>query len=163
MGGFPSRITRTSFGPILEDKWPVVDPKHDVGEQALNLNFFQVAGMNTAAARGLLQVEADEDGATTGYQGLAWDPNYQLPKVVWTRTGAGVYTMSFPEAQYPDAAGNPTTLTLLGGQPLPQALGPADANVLGQFVLTGPRAGTVHLFVPSTGTKVDVNFLLLLW
>lgn len=164
MPGFPNRIARSSFGPTLKDKWPVVNPEHDVGAAPLNLLFWQVAGMNAAAARGLIQVQVNEGtGAVdTLYQGFAWDPNGTLPKIAWTRSAAGVYTYALPQAEYEDEQGNLVTVELLGGQPMPQALYSGNV-VLGQHELTGPRKGTVHLYVPQLNSKRDVNFLLVLW
>lgn len=161
MAGFPSRISRSSFGPTLEDQWPIVNPKHDVGEAALNLAFWQTAGMNLTAFRGLIYVVVDEDAetATTSYQGFAWDPNKTMANLVWTRSAAGVYTFNLPESQYEDERGNLITVTLVGGAVFPQALYSGNM-VLGQMEKTGARAGTVHLYVPQLNSKRDVNFVV---
>lgn len=162
--GFPNRVARSSFGPTLEDKWPVVNPKHDVGEATLNLTFWQVAGMNAVSARGLIYVSVNEGAgtATTDYQGFAWDPDGGMPKIVWTRTSAGVYTFSLPETQYEDERGNLTTVELVGGQVIPQHL--YSGNIpIGAFDLTGVRAGTAHIYCPQLSGKRDVDFILQLW
>lgn len=161
MAGFPNRIARSSLGPRLRDKWPVVDPETDIGEATFNLLFFQTSGMNAVSSRVLLAVEVDVDGAETTYQGIAWDPDSALPKITWTRVGTGVFSMSLPQAQYSDANNNPTTVEFLGGRVDAQALVDGDM-VVGQFVKTGPRAGEVHLS-KLNGTKVDVNFILTIW
>lgn len=161
MAGFPNRIARSSLGPKLRDKWPVVDPETDIGEATLNLLFFQTSGMNTVSPRILLSVEADAGGAETVYQGIAWDPDNALPKITWTRVGTGVFSMSLPQAQYPDANGVLSTVEFLGGRVDVQALDGGDM-VVGQFIKTGPRAGEVHLS-KLNGTKVDVDFILTIW
>lgn len=164
MAGFPHRIARSSLGPTLKDKYPVVNPEHDVGEAALNLLFWQSAGMNVSAARAMLQVDVDESAGTaeTLYQGFAWDPNGTLPKLQWTRSAAGVYTFSLPQSQYEDERGNDVTVTLVGGMAVPQALYSGNI-VIGQFELTGSRAGTVHMYAPQLNSKRDVDFLCFLW
>lgn len=162
MPGFPNRIARSSLGPTLKDKWPVVNPEYDIGEASLNLLFWQTAGMNAVSARGLMSVTVSGTTAETQYQGFAWDPDGNMPKVTWTRSAAGVYTFSLPQAQYADEKGNLVTVELVGGHPIPQGL--ASGNVtFGAFEKTGPRAGTVHIYCPQLNSKRDVNFLLVLW
>lgn len=162
MSGWPNRIARSSLGPTLVDKFPVVNPEHDVGAKQFNLDYWQLAGMNLTAPRVLLQVSANAGGAETQYQGIAWDPNGTLPKVTWTRTAQGIYTFSLPQAEYSDEEGNLAEVVIVGGQAIPQATFTGNM-VLGQFELTGTRAGTVHMFVPQTLAKQDINFLCLLW
>jgi hypothetical protein len=165
MSGFPNRISRNSFGPTLENKWPVVNPKHDIGAESFNLLFHQVGGMNLITARGLLFVDVNSGTgiATTTYQGIAWDPNGLLPKIVWTRSSAGVYTWSLPSVGYADEAGNVIEVEILGGIPLPQELVGTDVAV-GQHVKTGVRAGTVHIIVPAlANAHSDSDFLFLFW
>ena len=164
MAGFPHRIARSSFGPTIVDKFPVVNPKHDIGEAAFNLLFWQTAGMNTSAARAMLQVHVDGGAGTaeTVYQGFAWDPNGTLPKLAWNRSAAGVYTFSLPQSQYEDERGNPVTIDIVGGMAVPQGLVSGNV-VLGQFEKTAARAGTVHMYVPQLNSKRDVDFLCFLW
>lgn len=163
--GFPTRIARSSFGPRLVNKWPVVDPKHDIGDHTFNLLFHQVAGMNAVSARGLLfvDVNASTGAIATTYQGLAWDPDGLLPKIVWTRSSAGVYLWSLPEASYPDENGILITVEILGALPIPQKLVGGYVAVA-QNVKTGVRSGTVHVIVPSlTNAHHDTDFIFLLW
>lgn len=161
-GGFPNRIARSSFGPTLESDDPVVNPKQDIGPDTFNLDYWQVAGMNVVSPRGLLQVTAEVGGATTEYQGFAWDSEILLPKIIWTRTQEGEYTFSLPETEYLDSQNNLVTVEFIGGQAIPQATSVGD-YVLGQFELTGVRSGRVSMFVPQQGIKKDINFLLQLW
>jgi hypothetical protein len=118
--------------------------------------------MNLTCARALLSVTASSGGATTDYQGLAWDPDGQLPKLTWTRDAQGVFSFAFPSATYKDERGNDVTLNILGGQVIPQALSGSNP-VTGHFVKTGPRAGTCHLYVPNTNAKADINFIMMLF
>ncbi|MFA5053366.1 MAG: hypothetical protein WC565_04870 [Parcubacteria group bacterium] len=165
MSGFPNRIARSSLGPTLEDKWPVVDPKHDIGASSLNLLFHQVGGMNLISARGLLFVDVNSGTGvvTTLYQGIAWDPDGLLPKITWTRSAAGIYSWSLPQSSYADEAGNMITVEVLGGFPMPQEL--VSGNVaVGQHVTTGVRSGTVHILVPAlSNTHYDSDFIFLFW
>lgn len=165
MSGFPNRIGRSSLGPTLEDKWPVVNPKHDLGAAQFNLAFHQIAGMNLVSARGLLFVDVNSGTGTitTTYQGIAWDPDGLLPKVVWTRSAAGIYSWSLPQTSYLDESGNAITVEVLGGYPMPQELVGGNV-VIGQHVKTGVRAGTVHLIVPGlANAHYDSDFIFLFW
>jgi len=165
MSGFPNRIARSSFGPTLEDKWPVVNPKHDIGASSFNLLFHQVGGMNAVTARGLLFVDVDSGtgSITTMFQGIAWDPDGTLPKIVWDRSAAGIYSWSLPQSSYADESGNMISIEILGGTPLPQELVGGNV-VVGQHVKTGVRSGTVHLIVPSLShAHYDSDFIFLFW
>lgn len=165
MSGFPTRIARSSLGPTLENKWPVVNPKQDIGAETFNLAFHQIAGMNAVSARGLLFVDYDSGtgSITTVYQGFAWDPDGTLPKLVWTRNAAGIYSFALPQASYPDEAGNDVTVELVGGIVHPQEL--IGGNVAtGHYVKTGVRSGQVHIDVPILShAHYDSDFLMLLW
>lgn len=165
MAGFPNRISRATFGPTLVDTHPVVDPRKAIPAKAFNLNFWQTAGMNLTAARGLLIVRMNGTTPETEYQGLAFDPAQALPKVVWSRVGAGQYAYTFPEVTYPDMDGNAVTLQFVAGLAAPQTLIGGDVTTSATHELTGPRAGTVHTH--ASGSAGDIPdggaFLLALY
>lgn len=163
MSGFPTRVSRSSFGPTLEDKWPVVNPKTDIGADSFNLLFHQTAGMNAVTSRGLLYVSVEGTTVTTVFQGVAWDPNSEMAKITWTRSEAGIYTWSLPQASYEDEEGNAITVSILGGMVLPQEL--YGGNVLvGQNVKTGARSGQVHITAPGLNSAhQDSDFLFIFW
>lgn len=165
MSGFPTRIARSSLGPTLEDKWPVVNPKHDIGASQLNLLFHQTSGMNVTSARGLLFVDVDSTAgtATTIYQGISWDPEGLLPKILWTRTGPGIYAWSLPLTSYPDEAGNDITVEIIGGSVLPQQLSSGEFILVGQNEKTGVRSGIAHIVIPAGNFHVDSDFIFLIW
>jgi len=164
MSGFPTRIARSSFGPTLKDKWPIVDPTHDIGADAFNLAFHQIAGMNAVTARGLMYVTVSESGLTarTTYQGFAWDPNGSMSKINWTYSSAGIYQFSLPETQYEDEAGNLVTVELVGGMVVPQSLY-SGAVVFGQYQKNGVRSGIAHIYCPQLNAKKDTDFICVLW
>jgi len=164
MSGFPNRIARSSLGPTLEDKFPVVNPKHDLGAKQFNLLFHQVGGMNLVSARGLLSVDVNSSTGTvtTIYQGIAWDPEGSLPKIIWTRTEAGVYSWSLPQTSYKDESDNDIIVEILGGSVLPQQLADSQYVLTGQNVKTGLRSGEVHIVI-SGNFHVDSDFLFLFW
>jgi hypothetical protein len=85
-----------------------------------------------------------------------------LPKLVFTRSGAGVYTFTLPQASYPDERGNAVTVELIGGLVVPQALSGGNV-VAGYFETTGVRSGTVRTMVSATNTLADCPFLLFLY
>jgi hypothetical protein len=162
MSGFPNRISRSTLGPKLQDKYPVVKPTEEVGAATVNLDFWQLAGMNLTAARALLYVTATVSAGTTVYQGIAWDPDGTLPLVTWTRAGLGTFEFALASSTYKDEANADITVELLGGAVFPQALSGSNL-VFGQYQKTGVRSGRVHLYSPQAAAKVDVDFILALF
>ena len=154
MPGFPNRIRRATLGPTLVDVWPTTDESKAIPARTFNLAWWQMAGMGLTAALGLLGVKMNGTTPQTVFQALAFDPDGGLPLLVWTRSGAGVYSYSFPQASYPDEQGNLVTLVLTGGIATPQTA--ISGNVPnGSHELTGARAGTVRTRNAS-GTLVDI-------
>jgi len=170
MPGFPARIARSSLGPTLQNRYPIKDPRFDIGEEAFNLAWWQIAGMNAVSPRGFLVVDGLTDAGVsvnppvTTYQAFAWDPENAMPKIQWTRSGTGIYTFSLPDTQYPDEQGNLITVEFLGGVAFAQCLssGTTGSNMLSAFNKTGVRSGRVR-FVTTGGVDNDADFILLLW
>jgi hypothetical protein len=121
--------------------------------------------MNAVSARGLLYVDVDAGTGVvvTIYQGIAWDPDGLLPKIVWTRSSTGIYSWSLPQASYEDENGNLIIIDILGGLPIPQTL--VGGNVaVAQNVKTGVRSGTVHVISPGlSNSHQDADFIFLFW
>ena len=153
MPGWPNRIARSSLGPTLLDVWPVTDPQKAIPAKSFNLAWWQLAGAGLTAARGLLQVRMNGTQPETVFQTLAWDTEGTLPLLLWTRTGAGIYTYSFPSSQYPDEEGNLVTLNLLGAKVETQTLIAADPDTRASHEKTGPRAGTVRTLASGVVTE----------
>lgn len=159
--GFPNRVSRTTFGPKLKNKWPIVNPEQDIGDSQFNLLFHQTAGMNVVCSNGLLSVTVSQSGdVVTGYQGFSWDPNGSMPKIAWTRLTNGIYTFAIPSSTYPDENGNQIPISIIGGMVVPQS---SFGNNLatGHYVKTGVRSGQVHVYLGQS--FVDSDFLCILW
>lgn len=168
MSGFPTRPTRNGFGPSLQDEYPLVDPTKEVGASALNLAFWQLAGVGLTAPLALLHCTVNGGSVAVAQQALAFDPLLTLPLLAVTYSSVGVYSLSFPSSEYADSIGALRTLTLFGGAVFPTSVSGSGRQALGQWVKTGPRSGQVILtefgFAPADPpTTADNDFTLILW
>jgi hypothetical protein len=87
----------------------------------------------------------------------AWDPNKSTPGPTVTKTGTGVYEISY-ETTYPDDDGIEVAISLAGALAMPQtaALRHAVAEA------TGPNTLTVRTF-NSGGSAGDTDCLVIIW
>src|SRR5678815_3401620 len=54
--GFPTRPSRSAFGPQYVNKRPVIRNDREIGQEIFNLLFWQVAGLSVAGAVALLRI-----------------------------------------------------------------------------------------------------------
>lgn len=100
--GFPTRPTRTDFGPALKNRKPVRNPEYEVDAQLLGgMLFGQVAGMGMTAFLAFLIVKIQSTGTTAAVldRWEAWNPDRKTaaafaPPLV-TRVSAGVVDISY--------------------------------------------------------------------
>jgi hypothetical protein len=120
VSGFPTRISRTSLGPELENERPVKDPTREIGAGAFNLEWWQSSGMNRTAPQAVFLCSVDSAGTTVtvDYQGLAFDPNDGVSPITFTYKQVGYYTFAFA-SQYPDETGSNISLSIEGGMVVP--------------------------------------------
>jgi hypothetical protein len=162
MSGYPARVARSNFGPQYVDKYPPANPEQEFASKELNLLCWQVAGVNAAAPRGMVSVDASSTAATALAQGFAWDPDQELPLLTFTRTGLGTYEFTLPSSTYADAEGNLVAVSIVGGQAIPQQLSGSNM-VIGVYERISNISGRVHMYSIQGAAKVDVDFLLLLY
>lgn len=156
MPGFPSRISRASLGPALEDTWAVTNPKKAIPAASFMLAWWQLAGAGLVVPKAILGVTMSGTTPITTYQALAFDPDGTLPLLTWSRSAAGVYSYSWPNSQYPDENGSLVTLTFEGGFVHYQG-GLVSSNIMqANHEKTGPRAGTLRFYTTSPSTFVEV-------
>lgn len=99
MAGFPAIPTRDHFGPTLVDRYPVRDTSRELGADAMNLAFHQIAGASRVLPQAVLVFDPTLEEVT--YQALAFDPSNALDPVDSAKNATGDYTLTF-EASYRD-------------------------------------------------------------
>jgi hypothetical protein len=159
MAGFPIRPERDGFGPPLEDERPVENPRKEIGAGAFNLAWWQLAGIGRTVERVTLLGRWDGALMQNDYQAFAWDPEGLLPPIIPTRSGVGVYKVTFA-ANYPDETGTNRSIAIVahGAHPQPAAgAGPFTAHTLKL------SATEIEIRTFSGGVAADVPFLLLVW
>ena len=161
MPGYPNKIARASLGPTVVDTWPVKDPRKAIPATTHNLQFWQVAGAQMGAARGIIGATVSGTTVTTDYQALAWDADGSLPALLWSYDAAGDFSFDFPSATYPDEAGNAVPLVIPFGFALARALNGSNL-VTGQLIMTAPKAGRVRLRDIEGTADADVDFAVIL-
>lgn len=110
MSGFPTRPSRSAFGPDPVNRTPVSDPERELGADVGRLAFWQVSGIGMTAAKTLAVVE---DDGTLLANGEAWDPRRLLAGPTTDNPATGVYTLEYP-ATAPNEDGTSTTVALIG-------------------------------------------------
>jgi hypothetical protein len=173
---FTGRITRSDLGPTLDNgRYPVANPKTDIGADTLNLAFHQAAGMSrTIAEIGFVSVRVVVEIKKIGdtevktytpevvYQGFAFDPSRTLCNLQMARSTAGLYAFSFDREVYPDGKGQDVTVEINTGSATAQKL--SDGNLVdGIFTKTGPRSWTVELKEVVSQNFCDVDFIVQLF
>lgn len=170
MAGFPGKPSRTAFGPQMVDTAPVRDPRRHVPAKALNLLFWQVAGIGLTVPKMVVLAEVDAGGMTvaTLAQALAWDPDGELPDVEWTYDGIGSYNWALDSGQYEDEEGNMVSLAWLGGMAIPLAAGTSGLPLVGLAQAVTQSEGVANFYRCTTGASEDPDaglprFLMAFW
>lgn len=159
MAGFPDRPDRDSFGPTYENEDAVENPKRELGQEIVNLNMWQVAGMGLVSPKVVINCTVAGGGPVTVVgQRLAWDPNQDLANITITYSATGIYTFAFAST-YPDEDGSAIATGLIGGTALPNSL----LNVRGIVNLTSGYEGTIKIFDADAGTATNAPFTLIIW
>lgn len=163
MSGFPNRPIRDTFGPEIEDTFPVTNPKREIGEGTFNLAWWQSAGSGLVVPRAVLKVDVvAATSATTLAQMLAWDPNQNLPLLTWAYVSTGNYDITFA-SQYADQTGTLRTLILSFGTAFVIDTADEDDH-RARCIVTGPNTATVRVFdATSLNTPIDRDFAVALW
>lgn len=156
MAGFPTRSSRTAFGPKRANRRPVVNPLHEIGQEHYNLAFAQIAGMNMVtpiawalmAANGAILAHAE-----------AWDPDRKTAGPTSTRTGAGTYKLTYATS-YPDQDGQDVTIGFYGANVSPQTSGSPSLIGNGAANPASPNEVLVRI---ATHADVATDYSFMVW
>jgi len=163
MSGYPTRLLRSTFGPTLEDQYPVKNPRTQIPAKTFNAAFHVLAGLNLSClARAVVVAEYTGGSLVTQYQAEAWNPNESQAHPVLARVGAGDYTLTFA-ASYLDEQGVsvPTALMAPRAIAFPAIAAWGDVVIAAAYIDgSNPLVVHVKLFAASTGTAVDAPFFL---
>jgi hypothetical protein len=109
----PQTASINSYGGLLEDALPVVDPTSEIDAASLNALSNDCSAMTSTAPRALLQFTTGASGEnpaiysssnwTTGFDSVWGNASGYLP--TFTYAGTGVYIITYP-ASVPDQLGN---------------------------------------------------------
>lgn len=153
MSGFPNRPGRGNFGPTMRNARPVVDPSRELGANAINLAWWQLAGAGRVLPMALLILNTD---GTLLHQALAFDPRAKLDPIPTARSSAGVYTVTFASS-YADEGGIQRSFIPRAAMAAPQGA------AAGLFVRTSVVGQVVQLSSLNGATPTDARILLQVW
>lgn len=164
MSGFPTRPSRATFGPRLENRRPVRDPRREFDASFANLALWQVAGLGTAGPIAWVLCAVADDVSVVAHA-EAWNPDGALAGPEVTRTAGGIYLVEYA-ANYPDDDGVDTPLALLFGAALPQAsgeIGTAAEPLVGVVTKASGSSFQVDIIRISAFGHRDADFAALFW
>lgn len=160
MASFPTRPSRSAFGPAtLTNKYPVRDPSKEVGADKFALSYWTQAG--AAGAIPLAWVLCTFTGPSTialTAHFEAWDPNRTGTAPSVSRSGAGVYVVTYA-ASYPDENGTSIPTQLYGASVSPR--GSASLNFA--WDVASARIFTIRTFTSNTAAPTDTSFWAGFW
>lgn len=155
MAGFPTRTSRTAFGPTkLNASTGVVHPAYHQAAGETNLAYWQLSGLTVGGCRAWALVTWD--GATSvslTAAGEAWDPNSASAPTV-ARSATGVYTVTYA-ATYPDETDSAVSTALLGAIVSPMASSSRHAT----WTISSSRIVNVFMW-DAAGSAADASFLV---
>lgn len=151
--GFPTRSTRSAFGPRLEDRFPVVDPTKEIPASAFNLAFWQLAGLSLVTPRAIVVAKGTPSGVERSASQEAWNPDGGIVPQL-TRESAGVYTVTYP-ATAKDEQGNSVSIALLGvAYVTPQT----QSKARGWGRMLAPNVAEIRI-ADDSGAPLDAPFV----
>ena len=155
MAGFPTRPSRTAFGPEMENENPVRNPARELDADKINLAWWQTAGAGLTSPKVHIRctVNPGTTTVTNAYQALAFDPDAAVSAISFVYEQAGRYSFAFA-SQYANEDGTLTNLALDSGICLP-------CNVV---YASGTHTGANNVATLTDGTKAwSVNELVDKW
>lgn len=163
MPGYPVRLLRSTFGPALEDEYPVQNPTTQIPASAFNAAFHVLAGLNLSSiARAVVVASYVGSTLTVLYQAEAWNPEGGQAHPVLARGGTGDYTLTFA-ASYLDEQGNavPTALMAPKASAHPVIAAWGDVAIAAAYIdASNPLIVHVKIFDAATGNPLDAPFVL---
>lgn len=142
MGGFPTRSSRTSFGPTYEEERPVTNPKRELSQGVVNQIMWNVAGLSQVAPLAWFHCSVSGTTVTVEDQSLAWDPDSDLGNITFSYEGEGHYKFTFASS-YEDETGGSITTTIKAGV----------VDTCNGYGDTGSHTGGTHTTILTDSTK----------
>jgi hypothetical protein len=156
MSGFPTRPSRTAFGPTkLNTTAGLLHPAYHTGSTETNLSYWQLAGCGVVTHRAWALLAWNGAVLSLSASAEAWDANGSAVPTV-ARTGAGVYTVTYA-ATYNDETGTAASTALLAAAAHPQGSASRHATC----AISSGRIITVYAF-DAAGSAADVDSVLVL-
>jgi hypothetical protein len=162
MGSFPIRHTRAAIGPKLQNRFRIIDPRKEIGDESFNMAFWTVgaAGLMLPMARFICTQAGSADPVVTSHA-EAYNPNGDGDAPVMDRTSAGVYPFDFVTSQYPDETETSRPLVLEGGIAVPLVAAFRHAQV---EIDVDAISGTIRFWSDGGATPADcAKFMVILW
>jgi hypothetical protein len=154
MSGFPTRPSRTSFGPVvLVNRFPVRRNDREIGADTFMLGWWQLAGLGVVTDLAWASITWDGAAVAVAANGEAWNPGGGYTPPV-ERVAAGTYRLTYP-ATANDEAGVAVPVAFRGAKAFPQGSGDRRATA----EVTGARVVTVYLR-DAAGALVDGSVLV---
>ena len=159
--GLPNSSDISTYGGILADAVPLIDPNSEISAASLNVLRTDAAAMTRVARRCIFQFTGSATLPTiastsvwsAGNDAVYGNANAYVPVVA--RTALGVVTVQLP-ASIIDALGNTILLNIRTGDARINASTPGFVNV----VVTSSSTATLYLFNAS-GAASDLAGLLM--
>lgn len=151
MAGFPTRTSRTAYGPAFRNAGNgVTNPETHAGAFLIGLLAWQTAGLSCAGSLAWALIAWDGAALTLTAASEAWDANSAaLPTVA--RSGAGVYTVTYA-ATYNDETGTAVVSNLRAAVVAPQG----SACRIGVGSVASGRIITARTF-DAAGSAADAD------
>ena len=149
MSGFPTRPSRSSFGPVvLVNRYPVRRNDREIGAETFMLGWWQIAGLGVVTDLAWATLAWDGAAVAVAGNGEAWNPGGGFTPAV-ERLAAGTYRLTYPTTAN-DESGTATPIALRAAKAFPQ--GSADRRATAE--VTDGHLVTVYLR-DAAGTLVD--------
>lgn len=155
MSGFPSRPTRTTFGPPLVNVRPVSQPDKELDAGIVDLAWWQMAGASRTTALAVVIYNGTTQARV--FQGLAWDASNKQAPIPAVKVGTGQYTFTFASS-YPDEKGQQISFTPRAAIAFVQG---AAAQIQAVCTING-QAVSVEV-ANQANTHVDATFMMMVW
>lgn len=164
MTGFPDRPIRTDLGADLENYSPVVDVKHHLDADDLELRKFQLAGLGLVSPRVVISGKTSVSAPEVDFLTEAWNTEQQssgaYAKPVIAKTSTGLFTVTWA-ATVPNEAGELRPLNLRWAIGFPAGISANPQHV--QAWPTSQNVITVKCWesIANVDTLTDMFFLVI--
>jgi len=113
MSGFPTRSSRTVYGPTFVNESPVKNPAKEIDANTVNLLAWNTGGIAQVTPRGITRITVSATVPTNQYDAYAWAPNGGTT-VPFAFESTGIYSFAFNQ-QYANQNGALVNISLVFG------------------------------------------------